>query len=84
MNKHPECVTECQTATYKGYPPCNGACDMRLATERRTRPESAAAESLADQIPKWYEGGMTEQMLDEAFAQIRILEAAAIRAAKGE
>ena len=32
------------------------------------------SESLADLIPKWYEGGTTEQMLDEAFAQIRTLE----------
>lgn len=33
-----------------------------------------AGVSIADQIPQWYEGGTKEQMLDEAFAQIRMLE----------
>lgn len=32
------------------------------------------AASIADMIPEWYEGGTTEQMLDEALSQIRILE----------
>ena len=31
-------------------------------------------ESIADLIPRWYEGGTTEQMLEEALAQIRLLE----------
>lgn len=31
--------------------------------------------SIADQIPEWFEGGTVEQMRDEAFAQIRKLEA---------
>lgn len=33
------------------------------------------SDSIADMIPKWFEGGTTEQMLDEALAQIRLLEA---------
>lgn len=36
---------------------------------------AAAAQSIADMIPKWFEGESVEQMLDEAFAQIRLLEA---------
>lgn len=31
-------------------------------------------ESIADMIPKWFEGWTTEQMLDEALAQIRTIE----------
>lgn len=31
-------------------------------------------ESIADLIPMWFEGCTPEQMLDEAFAQIRLLE----------
>lgn len=31
--------------------------------------------SIADLIPQWYEGGTCEQMLEEALAQIRLLEA---------
>lgn len=41
-----------------------------------TKPaHDATHESIADLIPKWYEGGTQEQMLDEALAQIRTLEA---------
>ena len=32
-------------------------------------------ESIADLIPRWYEGGMVEQQLEEALGQIRRLEA---------
>jgi hypothetical protein len=39
-------------------------------------PLCASSESIADLIPQWYEGGTCQQMLDEAFAQIRLLESA--------
>lgn len=40
------------------------------------RPESRRTRSIADMIPEWFEGGTDAQMLDEALAQIRLLEPA--------
>lgn len=47
-----------------------------LAYKRSLAPVQEGKESIADLIPQWYEGVTHEQMLDEAFAQIRLLEAA--------
>jgi hypothetical protein len=62
---HP-CKIECQRRVHKGYANCvdEGQCDYAKLPER----------SLADEIPEWFEGGTCQQMLDEAFAQIRRLE----------
>lgn len=62
---HP-CAIECQRHEHKGYPRCGDRqmCDYEALQEK----------SIADLIPIWYEGGTMEQMLDEAYAQIRLLE----------
>lgn len=48
------------------------------------RRSATTGKSIADMIPQWFEGGTQEQMLDEAFAQIRTLEASAQSAGKIE
>jgi len=65
MPTHP-CAVECQRHEHKGYRRCQ---------ETGSECEEEKTASIADLIPQWYEGGTLEQMLDEAFAQIRILEA---------
>jgi hypothetical protein len=58
--------------THRYCPDENGRC-VRGGPEDQCPAFNNA--SIADLIPQWYEGGTPEQMLDEAFAQIRTLEA---------